>query len=419
MFFWDTVNASVKGIDFFCSPKAYLNLLDGISMYDTWGARPYINKTITWYLSHPAFAVFVSSWLSCFKPWAAYWLWIIISVVIVFISGIIMSSCVEKPVQKGIVLLTSSISIPMFWTLYVGNSHAVIILSFACLFAGMIKLQGKKNGTGSKLVFGGILLSLFSKPVVVIMLPLFLIIRKTRKVTSIALLIYSIVSILFIIVPILNPESIGLGGIVRLLGNIGYVKTNMNIYANNFVLTPEMKCNSIHWFNLAAQAGHNFSHIDIFSLASFVNDLSGKELAPIYFKIPLYVALAVTLLFFLLEESKQIIAAIPVLILLVCSYFLSYNTVWEYQYSAMMPVFSTVLILFFNGYRSRRIILIVYITLFLPMAFPSLYFLVRNMESSILQMFCIRITRVVPVAMIYLLTLVLFIRRQIKDHITT
>src|SRR6478672_249327 len=71
MFFFDTEHADVQGIDYFSLPKAYLNLLEKRSAYDTWGGQLFGTHS-TWYLSHPAFAVFIGFWFSFFSPWVSY-----------------------------------------------------------------------------------------------------------------------------------------------------------------------------------------------------------------------------------------------------------------------------------------------------------------------------------------------------------
>ncbi|MBN1603657.1 MAG: hypothetical protein JW915_18745 [Chitinispirillaceae bacterium] len=383
-------------------------------MYDTWGGKPYINQTYTWYLSHPAYAVFVSSWFSAFKPATAFCIWNFAAILIVFISGLIMSSCVEKPQHKGVILCISTISFPFFLTLYTGNSHSVIVLSFTCILSGMLKLQQANRFNGHLLVLLGLLISLFSKPVVLLMLPMFLIVKETRKLTVFSIVFYVLVSILFIILPILNPESIGLKGILKLIGNFNYVKQHMNVYANNYILTPEMKCNSIHWFNLIAQAEYYFSHIDIFSLAVFINDATGKIYPPLLFKLPLYTSLLATSLLFLIGKSDRIIAAIILFVMFACTYYLSYNTVWEYQYSAIMPLFGLFAILKIKKFLVGNISASFFILSCILISLPSLYITSKYIQNYTLQIIVMRSTRLVPVAAIYITSALLILRMVIR-----
>ena len=51
----------------------------------------------------------------------------------------------------------------------------------------------------------GILLSLFSKPAVVLMLPVLLVTRETRKCVLGPVAVYAVVSLLFLALPVLNP----------------------------------------------------------------------------------------------------------------------------------------------------------------------------------------------------------------------
>jgi hypothetical protein len=89
------------------------------------------------------------------------------------------------------------------------------------------------------------------------MLPLLLFTKETRKTTIKSLVIYGIVSLIFIVVPMFNPEGVGLQKLMTL--NTDFIKQNMNIYKNNFVLNAFMKDNAMHWFNLIAQSEYKLN----------------------------------------------------------------------------------------------------------------------------------------------------------------
>ena len=69
-FFFDAVHADVQGIDYFSLPKAFLNLAAGRSAYATFDPPAY-GPHYTWFILHPAVAVWLGSWLSLFDPMTA------------------------------------------------------------------------------------------------------------------------------------------------------------------------------------------------------------------------------------------------------------------------------------------------------------------------------------------------------------
>jgi hypothetical protein len=401
-FFFGAEHATVKGIDFFAVPKSYLNLLEGRSAFDTWGGEAY-GPYGTWYLAHPAFSVFVASWFSFFKPWTAYWLFVLFSLLVMTAAAYVLSRLsIDRKVkyQCYAVLLCS---FPAYWMLYVGNMHAPLVLALTLIFTGIYLLTyGDNTKKAERIFMAGLLISFFSKPIVLLMLPLFLLIRETRRSTVICLLVYIAGSFLFIVVTALNPESIGLSEIIRIATDPQFVKDNMNIFKNNFEINEYMRDNSIHWLNLIAQSEHKLMHIDVFSLPVFVDTLRGKESTSILFKLPIHLCLLLSIAVAFISDRKLRLEAVLLLTMTISiTFFLSYNTVWEYQYASMLPLIAMLPILkekmvFYSGWINGLYIAGLFICL------PSLYFIVRSGDfQSVSSLTLIRITRVLPVLVLF------------------
>jgi len=60
---------------------------------------------------------------------------------------------------------------PTYWMLFVGNVQALLVLALGMLLTGFFRLTYCPAKHGETLVLAGLLLSLLTKPVVVLMLP--------------------------------------------------------------------------------------------------------------------------------------------------------------------------------------------------------------------------------------------------------
>jgi hypothetical protein len=405
-FFFGADKADVQGIDFFAVPKSYLNLLEKRSAFDTWGGEPY-GPHSTWYLAHPAFSVFVASWFSFFKPWTAYILFTIFSLLLILLSARFVAELSDIQLNKRLAYFFMICSFPLYWMLFVGNMHAPLVLSLTLIFGAFVLFRDGDEKKGSRMLLAGLLISFFSKPIVLLMLPLFLLLRESRKTTIIALLIYSGVSFLFLVVPALNPEGIGLSNTADLLNNPAYVKETMNIFKNNYQLNANMLDNSIHWLNLVAQSDHKLMHIDVFSLPVFVDTLREVASKPFYFKIPVLICLGLSLLVpFIREKKLQLEAALLLCMATSLTFFLSYNTVWEYQYASVLPILALLPILkekkVFYSPLIKTMVVVVFIV-----SLPTAYFLVSEADLfSSINLTLIRCSRVLPVLLVFLLMIV-------------
>lgn len=415
VFFFGADKANVQGIDYFALPKAFLNLLEKRSMYDTWGGTPYGDKA-TWFLAHPAFTVFVASWFSFFSPWLSYALFTVFSVVLFFLSAKFIAGLTGDRNKKQIAYAVLLCTMPTFWTLYVGNMHAPLVLALTLIFIALIEFTYNDNALrANRFLMCGLLISLFTKPIVLLMLPVLFLLKETRKTTVKSLLIYAVVSLIFILVPLFNPQTIGWSRIYSTAFDFEFIKQNMNIFQNNFVLNEYMKDNSIHWFNLIAQSDYKLMHIDVFSLPVFMDTLLGFETPSRIYKLPIYLCLLLSFLIpFIADKKIRLEAALLLLFSISLTFFLSYNTVWEYQYSAALPIVALLPILKEKGvFYAKSLQLIFFVGLLLCL--PSLYFLVRNGDfQSATSLTLIRLTRIIPVLVLFLFFAIQLVRSVIK-----
>ncbi|HVZ33944.1 MAG TPA: hypothetical protein VG963_16065, partial [Polyangiaceae bacterium] len=265
-----------QGIDFFCVPKAYANLLEGRSAFDTWGGKPF-GPHSTWFVLHPAVALWVGGYLSSFSPWVAYVLWVATTLGLICASALLFAHHARSPWRRlgcFAVLLCSPLT---YLLLDCGNVHGLVLLAAALLLVGLYELRfdvlpafGVEPQTK---VAAGLLLSLLSKPVLVLVVPALLLVRATRRAALWSLLGYALLSLAFLVVPVLNPESVGLSRIAWLVVHPHWVREQLNVYRQHFVLVPEMLDNAMHWLHMVAQSDYLWDHVQIFSLPVLLKGL--------------------------------------------------------------------------------------------------------------------------------------------------
>lgn len=405
-FSFDSEYANVQGIDYFAVPKSFLNLLEGKSIFDTWGGVQY-GPRATWYLAHPAFSIFVASWFSFFPPWTSYWLFVIFSVAIMAYCGHLISKTTSVKANKNWAYFLAICGFPTYWMLYVGNMQAPLVLALTLVMVAIFEFTYSETEADVKAanqkLMAGLLISFFSKPIVLLMLPLLLFTKETRKTTLISLVIYAAVSFVFIVVPVLNPESIGWNKLMSVAFDFDFIKQNMNIYQNQYKLNEYMKDNSIHWLNLIAQSEYKFMHIDVFSLPVFVDTIAGKSISAGIYKIPIYISLFLSAGVALIQDKRIRLESTLLLVMAISlSFFLSYNTVWEYQFTTVLPV-----IAFMPVLRERNVFYKKYITLICIIGafiyLPSFYFLVRGSDFSGNALSIIRFNRIIPALLLFII----------------
>ena len=401
-FFWAAQHATVQGIDYFALPKSFLNLLESRSLYDSWNGVPF-GPYATWYLAHPLFTFLVMPWFAFFPPWTSYALFVLFSLGIMIYCGALFARHAARSEEKSLYYGFFLLAFPLYWMFYVGNMHAPLVLSITLIVLAIYEMaytQAEMKSAERKLLLG-LLLSFFTKPIVILLVPMFLIVKETRKTMLIALAIYVIASILILSVPMLNPEGVTWAKRLSVMIDFDYIKDTMNIYKNHFVLTEYMKDNGNHWFNLIAQSGYRFNHIENFSFPVFLDALLNKPLPGRVYLMPLLFPIICSLFCFFIQERAARLALLLLLVMMSSvSFFLSYNTVWEYQYTSLLPIVALVYCLKDQGLftkKQTRLLLAIGSFFYLP----SFYFLLdkSNIDASFISM--VRVSREMPTVIFY------------------
>lgn len=407
LFFFDTAHTDVQGIDFYSLPKAWLNLAAGRSLYGTFDPPAY-GPHFTWYLSHPLLAVVLGGPLSRLSPLDSYGVFTLLSLGAMALSAWLLTRETRDPLRRGLIWLLLLGGFPVYLMLWVGNVQALTVLGLTLLFVGMLRFVNYR-AHARWFIRAGLLLSLFTKPVVFLMLPLLLLMKETRRPAIDALSFYLPISLLFQVVPPLNPERISLGRVFWLFHEPGFVRRTMNIYANGLRLTPDMRDNSIHWFNLIAQSGYRLQHIDVYSLPVFLDGLFHARTPGWLYALP---TLLILVLSFAVARIRELNARreAATLLLLAASldFFIAYPTVWEYQYTAVLPVAAVLLLLGRTPALGR--FWLPCLALAACAWLPSLYFLSGTESPGAAVLALARLDRVLPVVALFLLLIVCLIR---------
>ena len=269
-----------QGIDFFCVPKAYNNLLQGRSAFDTWGGTPY-GPHATWFVLHPAVALWPGGYLAWLPPWYAYGVWVVITLGILLACGALLAHHATDPGRKLVVYATLLASPVSYWLLFVGNVHGLLLLAAALLLVGLHEAaSGASPALGISApakVAVGLLLSLLSKPLLLITAPALLVTRTTRRSALAALVAYTVISLAFLLMPLLNPEAIGVERLAELVTRSS-ARSDFNVYTHHFILIPEMLDNTMHYVRMVAQSDYVWNHVQIYLAAGLGARLTDSEL---------------------------------------------------------------------------------------------------------------------------------------------
>lgn len=357
------------GYDFFAVPRSFLNLQIGKSIY-TYMVLPY-GPYAAWYPYHPALSILIGLPLSFFKPWVSYWIFVSFSILILYYCAFKLSSLFRNLHFKNITYIFLLASFPTYLMLWNAQMHIFLVLSITLILIYYIEtIFDNKSSKINSLLYTGIFISLFSKPLIFIILPVILINPDTRKIGIISLIIYCIISFVFLFNNFLSPNS------------------------DNFT----------HWvniFNQTLEIGYNREY---FSLPSLLNNTYSLNIYLNLYKIPLLLPILFSIsLFFIKERQIKNEISLILIIVTIYSYFLSYNVIWEYHYTILLPIIPIFLFLILKEKqalvkKTYQIIFILSLTIYLP----TTYFLFKiNIINDFT--FSYQLIRVVPVFLIYIL----------------
>ena len=312
------------GIDFFQIPRGYKNLLIGNSIFltDINAYGPYA----TMYLNHPFLAVAVGPWTAPLAPWTAFWLFVVVSLGLLLLSAWLLASAFQAPAYGSFAYFAIFCSLPTYLMLWNAQAHVFLVVAVALILSGLMRLAAepqfeKRYGRWIQL---GLVISLLSKPVVILMLPVLFLLPETRRKLLLPLAVYAAVSLLFLFAEGLNPG--------------GY--------------------NGIHWLNLAGAGSATRQFLNclapmefdlqrdpgLYSLPIFVDRTLGYTIPSLFFRLPLVAVLLMSFSPLVLDEREQRLRAVLVtLALCILSHFLCYYAVQEYHYTTLLPTLPVML----------------------------------------------------------------------------
>ena len=168
------------GIDFFQIPRGYSNLLMGNSIFLT-DINDY-GPFATMYLNHPCLAVAIGPWTVPLAPRTAFWAFVVVSLGLLLLSAWLMASAFKTPGYRGFAYFAMLCSLPTYLMLWNAQVHVLLVVAMALILSGLMRLADeprweKRYGRWIQL---GLLISLLSKPVVVLMLPVLFLLPETR-----------------------------------------------------------------------------------------------------------------------------------------------------------------------------------------------------------------------------------------------
>jgi len=307
------------GLDFFCAPRGFDNLISGSNIYLT-EMSPY-GSNCSAFLSHPMVAVAVGPWTLPFAPWTAFGLFVAVSVVLLAVSAGIIAYQLEGRLLRAFTLFALFCSPLIYKLLWVGQTHVVLILAVALMLAGLVGLErDQPSSTRSlRMLQIGLLISLLSKPVALIAVPVLFATRETRRALVLPVVAYVAVSMLFLLAPPLNRG-----------GYNGFHWINM--LAASSSPTPT--------FFLAFPQKLELAEVpEVYSLPIYLYRLTGTPVPGVLLKLPLLAILVVSgLPLFLTSRRRRIHVLVATVMLVLLSHFLCYYMVSEYQYTTLLPM---------------------------------------------------------------------------------
>jgi hypothetical protein len=371
------------GNDFFSVPRSFLNLLKQTSMFSSTGFSSY-GPYGGMYAYHPALSILAGSWLSLCKPWVSYMLFVIISIIILIYCGFLISKRTSNILIKRFAYFSILCTFPTYLMLWNAQMHVFTVLSATLIMVSLLDIFTNKKKYGKseinvKLLIG-LLASLFTKPIVILFFPILFFSKETRRTVIACLLVYTLVTAIFFIVPFLNPESDNIMHWMFFIhhSNVGYTGDSESF---NTVTSPD--------------------YFEFFSLPTFIDSLCLKKINPLIYKIPIILVLIPSfMILFIKNRNDRILILLLTMILAIYSFYLSYTRIWEYFYTTLLPTIPIMAILykkelFSNHNKILKYCLVVSISFYLP----ALFFLSRNHPYYFLEIS--RIIRLIPVVLIF------------------
>lgn len=362
------------GYDFFSVPRSFINLQFGKSIFDTqfFHYGPFASK----YFYHPILSVLLGSWLSQFSPWISFNLFACISMAIILYSAQMMRVITKQDGKEYLVYGCSLTTYLMLWNAQV---QILILLSTTLILCGLIEEKNKNYKKMEEKIFWGIMISLFSKPVILLLLPYLVFLKKCRKPIIHALIVYSIISISCIYIPSMNPQGENILHWENILFKLTYLDDNVEVFSSSWLL-----------FKTGIDSRSSVNISKLFLIICY---------------FPLFFISKIN------EQNRNRFVIIGCG-LATLTYFLCYTVVWEYHYIQLMPIICFLLWGGVIGQRKKILIPIILILL------PGFYGFFANSGNQEAIMNLLILNKILKLTGVFILFIVLFfeLKSVIKVH---
>ena len=194
------------GQDFFQTPRGWRNLLAGNNIFLT-EICDYGPAYATVFFNHPFVALAVGAWTAPLPPWVAFGVYDGAAVVLLCLGARKLARGFDDPLCRSFCYYASFCAVPVYVIFWQAQVHALVVLAVALVLAGLMGLEREPEKADRHLrwIQVGLLISLLSKPVVLVMLPVLFALPETRRKLLLPLAIYAAASLVFLLVPRLNP----------------------------------------------------------------------------------------------------------------------------------------------------------------------------------------------------------------------
>jgi Flp pilus assembly protein TadD len=245
---------------------------------------------------------------------------------LLLVGARLLASAFSTPAYRGFAYFALFCSFPTYLMLWNAQVHVLVVLAMALILAGLMRLAKEprlKNRYGRWIQLG-LLISLLSKPVVILMLPVLFLLPETRRKLLLPVAIYAAVSLLFLTADGLNPG--GFNGMHWL-----------NLVNTSATTRQFLNCLAPTEFDLQQDAG-------LYSLPIFIARMLGHPAPSLILRVPLVAVLLMSLSPLVLDEREQRLrAALVALLLCIFAHFLCYYPVQEYHYTTVLPALPVML----------------------------------------------------------------------------
>jgi hypothetical protein len=228
---------------------------------------------------------------------------------------------------------------------------------------------------------------------IILFIPGILLSKTVRFYFLAAVLVYAVISILYISMPNLNPE-----------GNRRYSLESFSCGGSGYVNGKSVD-NLVHWVNIICQSKIlEVNDKEVYSLPNFLGEIFGGEFPLWVTRLPLFLtALFAFLGFYFFRQPSALERdemAFYICILGLLCHYLSYNRVWEYQFSTLQIVSPFLLCTFYLEKKGIGKGLIGFAFLMtLTFFLPTLYF--HTSTPAFGELWKIRFIRSLPPAVIF------------------